>query len=188
MGPGKCPFCGQQIDTEATKCFFCGAELDEESVEKRVEELIVEDSKKPALKSKSPPVLQLAVIIVLICIALFSGTSKRKPIFNKARFSRESTVRLNTKVVFTGAKFIISNDDTFDWTNVELQIIPETDESNFSLEVFKIPAGEKYSVSAAEFVTKDGSNFNPNKMKPKRFRIWCDTPTRVNGSYFAGWN
>jgi len=132
--------------------------------------------------------LQFAVIIVLICIALFSGTSRRKPIFTKTRFSRESTVRLNTKVVFTGEKFIISNDDSFDWTDVELQITPETDESNFSLKVSKIPAGEKYSVSAAEFVTKDGSKFNPNEMKPKRFRIWCDTPTRVNGSYFAGWN
>jgi hypothetical protein len=188
MGPEKCPFCGQEIDAEATKCFFCGEELNEESVEKRLEELLSEDSKKSVLKSKNPPVLQLAVVVILICIALFSGTSKRKPTFNKAKFSSESTLRLNTKVVFTGTKFIISNNDKFDWTNVELQIVPETEGSNYSLKVGKIPTGEKYSVNAAEFASKEGSKFNPNEMKPKKIRIWCDTPTRVNGSYFAGWN
>lgn len=188
MGPEKCPFCGQEIDTEAAKCFFCGEELNEESVEKRLEELLTEDGKKPAQKPKNPPVLQLVVIVVLICIALFAGTSKKKTIFNKAKFSGESTVRLNTKVVFTGSNFIISNNDKFDWTNVELQIIPETEGSNYSLDVVKIPAGEKFSVNAGEFASKEGSNFNPNEMKPKKIRIWCDTPTQVNGSYFAGWN
>ena len=27
MGFLKCPFCGQEIDSEAKKCFFCGNEL-----------------------------------------------------------------------------------------------------------------------------------------------------------------
>jgi hypothetical protein len=187
MGPEKCPFCGQEIDTEATKCFFCGAELDEASIERRLEQLLIEDNNKPTLKVRCPLALQVIVIIILICIALFSTTSKRKPTSTQEIFSRESTVRLNTNVSFTGSKFIISNNDPFDWTNVELKITSEASDSDFSHKVPKIPAGEIYSVRAAEFATKDGTSFNPYKMKPKRFRIWCDTPTRENGSYFAGW-
>jgi hypothetical protein len=188
MGPEKCPFCGQQIDTEAAKCFFCGEELDEASIERRLEQLSIEEHNKPDLKVKCPFALQVIVILILICIALLSSTSIQKPISTEPRFSPDSTVRLNTRVTFTGSKFIISNNDPFDWINVEFQITSEDYGENFSFKVTEIPAGQMYSVRAAEFAMKDGTNFNPYKMKPKRFQIWCDTPTRENGSYFAGWN
>ncbi len=189
MGPEKCPFCGQEIDTESARCFFCGADLDETSVERRLEQLQTENNKKSALKARCPLVLKIAVVVILICIALFSSTSKRNPKSSEASLPEGSTsmVRLNAKVTFTGAKFIISNNDSFDWINVELRIMPETIGSNFSLRVLKIPAGEEQTVRAAEFTMHDGTNFNPYTMKPKRFWIWCDTPTRENGSYFAGW-
>jgi hypothetical protein len=187
MGPGKCPFCGQEIDAEATKCFFCGEELDEASVEKRLEQLLIEDNNKPALKARCPFALQVIVIIILICIALFSTTSRRKPSTQQSGISRESMVRLNTNVTFTGSKFIISNNDPFEWINVEFQVTSEDSGGNFSHKVPKIPAGEIYSVRATEFAAKNGTSFNPYKMKPNKFRIWCDTPTRESGSYFAGW-
>lgn len=186
MGPEKCPFCGQEIDTEAAKCFFCGAELDEASVEKRIEQLEREDSKKPALKTKCPLVLQLIVFFILIFVALFSGTSKRKPESLEAGTSEQSAVRLNAKVTPSGSQFTIVNNDSFDWTNVELQIISKTAGSNFILNVPKIPSGETYTLRAAEFTMKDGTRFNPYTMKPDRFWIWCETPNTEKGSYVAG--
>jgi len=186
MGPEKCPFCGQEIDSEATKCFFCGAELDGESVEKRLEQLQIEDNETSVQKVRCPLGLQV-IVFVLICIALFSGTSAKKSRSSKASSSDKSAVRLNARVTFTGAQFIIYNNDSFDWTNVELQIMLETVDSNFNLKVPQIPAGKKRTVRASEFTKKNGARFNPYTMKPKRFLIWCDTQTRKSGSYFAGW-
>ena len=185
MGSENCPFCGQEIDTEATKCFFCGAFLDEESVDKRLEQLQKEDNKKPAHKIICPLVLKVTVVGILIFIAIFSSKSLRKP--SEANLSSESTVSLKAKVNFTGAQFVISNNDSFDWTNVELQIKLETIGSNFSLRIPKIPAGKTHTIRAAEFTEKNGACFDPYSMKPEKFRIWCDTPTRKIGSYYAGW-
>lgn len=186
MGPEKCPFCGQEIDTEAVKCFFCGARLDEEAIEKRLGQLQVEDSNKSIHKARCPFALQF-IVVILICIALLSGTSMRKSRSGEVKSSGDSNIRLNATVKFTGAQFVIYNNDSFDWTNVELQIMLETYGSNYNVKVPKIPAGKMQTIRATEFTKQDGSCFDPYKMKPKRFLIWCDTPTRENGSYFAGW-
>ena len=187
MGPEKCPFCGQEIDTEATKCFFCGAELDVQSIENRLEQLHKEDDRKTGRKVRCPFVLQAVVIIILICVALFSGTSKRASKSIETRTTEDSSIRLNAKVTYTGAQFVISNNDSYDWMNVELQIRSETIGSNFNFRVSKISAGQTYTVRATEFSIEDGTHFNPYKMKPKRFRIWCESPNRENGSYSARW-
>lgn len=187
MGPEKCPFCGQEIDTEATKCFFCSADLDEQSVEHRLEQLHREYDKKTARKIKCPLILKALVIIILICIVLFAGTSKRKSNPVVTGTGEDASVRLNAKVIYTGAQFLISNNDSYDWTNVELQIGPETIGSDFNFRVPKISASQTYTVRATEFSTEDGKCFDPYKMKPKRFWIRCESPTGQNGSYFAGW-
>lgn len=182
MGSENCPFCGQEIDTEATKCFFCGAGLDEESVDKRLEQLQQEDNKKTAHKIKCPLVLKVTVVGILICIAIFSSKSLRKS------KSIESIVSLKAKVTFTGTQFVISNNDSFDWTDVELQVISDTISGDFSHRVPKIDAGKTHTIRAAEFTEKNGACFDPYSMKPKRFRIWCDTPTKETRSYYAVWN
>jgi hypothetical protein len=79
MGTEKCPFCGQEIDADATRCFFCGSELDRESVDKRLEQLHKQDSSRR--KIHSPGALVAIVGIILVCVVLFRGTSgvKRPP-------------------------------------------------------------------------------------------------------------
>ena len=186
MGPGKCPFCGQEIDSEATRCFFCGAELNGDSVAKRLEQLQIEDSKTEVQKVKCPFGLQV-IVFVLICIALFSGASIKKSKSIKASSPEGSTVVLNARVTFTGAQFIIYNNDIFDWKNVDFRLTLEDNRDNYNLSVPVIPAGKKRTVRASEFIGKDGARFNPYTMKPKRFLVWCDTETKKNGSYFAGW-
>lgn len=186
MGTEKCPFCGQEIDVAATKCFFCGAELNEKSVHKRLEQLHIQDA-RAAQRIRKPLLLKVAVFLIFIGIVFFYGTSGRKRISDVDSTARSSTVKLNAKVTYPGARFIISNNDSFDWKNVKLEIIPESMENRFSLRIPNILAGETYTADATEFLNDDGIRFIPDKMKPQEFWILCDTPTRGGGSYLADW-
>ena len=110
MGPEKCPFCGQEIDSEATKCFFCGAELNEESVHKRLEQLHIQDI-QAARRIHKPLLIKVIVILILAGVVFFYGTSGRKRISDVDSSGRSSTVKLKAKVIYPGARFIISNND-----------------------------------------------------------------------------
>jgi hypothetical protein len=186
MGTEKCPFCGQEIDAAAIRCFFCGADLSEESVHKRLEQLHQQDA-RAARRIRSPIIVGIIVIIMLMSIVFFSDTSGRKRVSVVDDQKQSSTVRLNAKVTYPGARFIISNNDSFDWINVKLEFVPDSTEDRFSLKVPSISAGETYTAAAAEFSKKDGTRFNPYETKPRKFWIICDTPTKQSGSYQASW-
>ena len=186
MGTEKCPFCGQEIDAAATRCFFCGADLSEESVHKRLEQLHQQDA-QAAQRIRSPVIVGIIVIIILMSIVFFYDASGRKRISVVDDQKQSSTLRLNAKVTYPGARFIISNNDSFDWINVKLEFVTDSTEDRFSLRVPNITAGETYTAAAAEFSKKDGIRFNPYETKPRKFWILCDTPTEQSGSYQAGW-
>jgi hypothetical protein len=186
MGPEKCPFCGQEIDSESIKCFFCGSVLDESSIEKRLEQLHEHENTKHISRVKCPLSVKVIVIIILICTALFTGISKLKPLSSTADLTKGTTIQLNANVTFSGSRFIIHNNDSFDWINVELQIISDYILNNFNTTIPKIPSGKTYSVSATEFTRNDGTHFNPYAMEIQRFWIKCNTSTKEKGSYFAG--
>ena len=185
MGPEKCPFCGQEIDADATRCFFCGSELDRESVDKRLEQLQIQENMRR--KVRSPGALVAVVVIIWICAVLFRGTSSVKPPPTVEGQSEHSTVQLNAKVTFAGGRLSIYNNDPFDWDNVKLEIISKTAGDPFSLIAPKMLAGEKYTVNAAEFSRNDGTSFDPHTMKLHRFWVRGETPDRRNGSYLAAW-
>ncbi len=187
MGTEKCPFCGQEIDAEAARCFFCGAKLDEESVEKRLEQLHAQEGRRFARRAGKPIILEAVVVLTLLYIVLFHGepVGDRSPAI--VHSSEGTTVRLNAKVVLAGARFTVSNNDSFDWENVKLEITPSAFGEPFGLNVPRISAGKTHSAEAAEFRRKDGSRFDPASMKPQQFWIRCDTPGSEKGSYMAGW-
>ena len=184
MGPEKCPFCGQEIDSAATKCFFCGAVLNEESVHNRLEQLHIQDI-QVARKARNPHLIKVVVFLILAGVVLFYGTSGRKRISDVDSSARTSTVKLTAKVVYPGSRFIISNNDSFDWKNVKLEIVSETTDDRFSLRLLNLLAGETYTAAAAEFLKDDGTRFNTNTMKPKEIRILCETQTGESGSYLT---
>jgi hypothetical protein len=185
MGTEKCPFCGQEIDATATRCFFCGAELSKESVHKRLEQLHKQRARS-ARRIRRPVTAGIVVVIIAAAI-VFYGKSGKKHVPVTDNHSQISTVGLKAKVTFAGESFIVSNNDLFDWKNVELEIVPESTEERFCLKVPKISAGQIYTAAAAEFSSEDGPRFNPYGMRPKRFRILCDTPANKRGTYQAGW-
>jgi len=186
MGPEKCPFCEQEIYTEATKCFFCGASLDHKSVENRLDILSREEEIKHINRVKIPLAVKIIVFIIMVFTILFLGTSKIKPSLTNSVSAQGTTVSINAEVTLSGSLFIITNNDSFDWTNVELQIISDYIGNSFVTVIPKISKGQKLSISVTDFTKKDGTRFNPYTMKSQGFQIICDTPMKKNISYHAG--
>lgn len=184
MGTEKCPFCGQEIDAAATRCFFCGAELNKESVHKRLEQLHIQDL-QTVRKLHKPLLMKFIAILILAGVLFFYGTSKRTS--NIEILNRSSTVKLSAEVTLSGTGFMISNNDSFDWKNVRLEIIPESLKDRFSLRIQNIIAGKTYKADTSAFVNDVGIRFNTDKMKPKEFWILCDTPIIAGGYYRADW-
>lgn len=187
MGTEKCPFCGQEIDAGATKCFFCGEKLDEKSIESRLEQLHYQEGLRSGRKIRCPVVLKVMVAGILLGIVLFRGTPGGNNFSPLEHPSEGTAVRLSARVTFAGARFVISNNDTFDWENVKLEVVSADSMEPFCLTVTRIPAGGTYTVGAAEFRRNDGTRFNPSSTKSERFWIRCDIPERGSGSYLAGW-
>lgn len=186
MGTEKCPFCGQEIDSSAKKCFFCGAELNDESVHQRLEQLQIQDI-QAARRIHKPFLLKVIVILILAGVIFFYDTSVRKHTSKVDSSAKSSTVNLKVKVTCPGVQFIISNNDSFDWKNVKLEIMPDSIEERFRLSVPIIISGETYTADATKFLNNEGIRFNPDKMKPRKFWILCDTPAGRSGSYMADW-
>jgi hypothetical protein len=185
MGTEKCPFCGQEIDTAAKRCFFCGAELNEESVHNRLEQLHVQDI-QAARRIHKPLLIKVIVVVIFIGVVFFYGTSGRKHT-SGVNTGQSLTVKLNAKVAFSGARFVVSNKDSFDWKNVRMEIVPDSVEERFILSVSTILSGETYTAEATKFIRSDGIQFNPDKTKSGDFRIFCDTTIGGSGSYLTDW-
>ncbi|MFH1719008.1 MAG: hypothetical protein ABIF19_16765 [Planctomycetota bacterium] len=185
MATEKCPFCGEEIDAGATRCFFCSAALDYDSVEKRLEQLQRQESVR---RVRSPVALEVVVLTILVSVVLFQAIPGARRSHRIEVAPQETTVRLNANVTIAGTRCAVSNNDSFDWENVRLEIISATLDNSFRLRVPKIPAGQTYTANLAEFATESGVRFDPLTAKPRRFWIRCDTPDRQRGSYLAGWN
>ena len=155
-------------------------------VGKRLEQLHIQDA-RAARKIHKPLLIKVVVVLILVVVVFYYGTSGRKRISDVDNPGRTSTIKLNAKVIYPGERFVISNNDSFDLKNVKLEIVSETTDDRFSLKVPNILAGETYTAAAAEFLKDDTTRFNPYTMKPMKFWILCDTPTREDGSYLAGW-
>lgn len=187
MGTEKCPFCGQEIDTEATRCFFCGANLDEESVEKRLEQLYLQQDRRFARNIGSSLLPKVIAVLILIYIVLFHGEppgKRSRPVIGPPE---SPVVRLNAKVAIAGRQLVVSNNDSFDWENVKMEIASGVPHDPFVLSIPKISAGQSYTLEAEEFRRKDGARLDPSLAKPQRVWIRCETPKKESGFYMAGW-
>jgi hypothetical protein len=130
----------------------------------------------------------VSLALVMVAAVLAAGTSDSGTGSGSGTGeSGSSSVDLNANIRFTGSQFIISNKDSFDWTNCKLEVNPKMLGSGFEHEGASLRAGETYSVGALQFANSDGQRFNPFTHKPQAFSIYCDTP-RGKGFYYGGWN
>jgi hypothetical protein len=100
--------------------------------------------------------------------------------------SLSRNIGLNAVVTFDGTRFVISNKDNFDWTNVQMEINEVVAVPGFSYSIPKIAAQGTYTVFANRFFTPGGSQFDPTTTKIQRFTIACDTP-KGPGSWSSSW-
>jgi hypothetical protein len=125
----------------------------------------------------------LSILGLLLALVFATGTDDT----NTGTKTDSSTVDLHASVTFTGSQFIITNLDNFDWTDVKLEVNPQTFSSGYTLHADVIRAGSVYTVGAMQFADSGGERFNPFTHKPQKFSVWCDTPGGKKGFYYAGW-
>lgn len=130
--------------------------------------------------------VSFVVLCFLIFLAVGSTDNGGEGSSSSSSSSSSSTIHLNAGVTFSGTQFIIQNNDSFDWTNVKLEVNSKTFSSGYILKSGRIAAGETYTVGAMQFANSDGEKFNPFSHKPLNFSIWCDT-AKGKGLYYGSW-
>ena len=147
----------------------------------RVEAQEKAKEKSEAKKTKKGCLGCLGLIVVIFIIALVSG------LFDSGdNTDKSSTIDLTASVSFTGTQFIIINIDTFDWTNVKLEVNSGLLKGGYVLKTQRMSSEETYTVGAMQFAKGDGTRLNPFTTKPQNFSIWCDTP-RGRGFWYSEW-
>jgi hypothetical protein len=181
MVPEKCPFCGQEIEAGSVKCFFCGKSLDKEAVEERIEQLEAEDLKESGKWAGHHTLLLLCVILFVVFIAVCPRSTDKAQ--RSGIITNIAMTRLNAQVTLTDAQLTITNNDTFDWKNIELRISTDVTGSSFSLKVDSIPAGQNFSAGITSFTDINGTRFSVNTGKPQKLTIFCVNPAGAACSY-----
>jgi len=158
------------------------AKRDLGEVNKELEGLL----KSPAQKRG----LIVFVIIVCLPIIILMGTCA-------SRFSTPPTTApvtttqpipdLTADVTFTGTQFVITNGDSFAWTNVLMKVNSGFIANGFWLKEPRMEAGSTYTVGALQFAKDDGTRLDPYATKPTSFSIQADTPAGT-GFWNGGWN
>jgi len=142
--------------------------------------------KEEETKKTKTGCLGLIGVIVFIAIAMWiCGVFETKE--QPETPSEPLYVDLNASIKFSGTQFIITNNDSFDWKNVELEINSGLLKSGYKLNAGLMSAGQTYTVGAMQFAKGDGTRFNPLLIKPQSVSIFCDTP-KGKGFYSGKWN
>lgn len=120
----------------------------------------------------------LSIIIILIFITLAAGST------DEDSSSSSDTISLNAKVSFDGSQFIITNQDSNDWKDVELQINPKILTSGYTYNTSIMKSGSTYTVGAMNFSNSDGKRFNPFEYKPQE--IWISATINGEDGFYSG--
>lgn len=160
MGSERCPFCGQEIDSEARKCFFCGSVLDKDSIDKQLEKLDRQDIHK-YVHTKRSLITKFLFVVVIVVLAIII-------------FYPKGT--LKAQITYTGSQYIISNNNSFAWTDIELDFVSGIEGRLFALKLDKISSGQTITIKAAQFTNSNGDYFDPTQIQPQQLKISCDTP------------
>ena len=193
MALKKCKECGHEVSTKAKACPNCGARIG---------------------RSSAVGCLTLTVILVLMFVVVGracnksierttevttpvstgesppqKGTKSQQTTQRDASRKSSSVANLKASVRFTDTKFMITNNDVFDWTNVKMEINGGLIRGGYVLKHPVMEAGQTYTVGAMQFAKGNGERFNPFTMKPNKFDIYSrDDRGIAKGLWIGGWD
>jgi hypothetical protein len=123
----------------------------------------------------------MVLMIVISVLSMPPNVSRSK------ESTRLSSTTLNASVHFTGTQFVITNNDTMDWTNVKMEINGGVIRGGYALKHSIMKSGQTYTVGAMQFAKGDGTRFNPFTMKPNKFNIFSrDHRNITKGLWISG--
>lgn len=167
-----CGSCGQENLVQHQFCASCGKPLDE----------TVQAQPATTKGSRKHPELPLwQRVFCLLCLGLtgwmlYATMPKSAPRHSAVK-PAPTFLDLQASVKMGGGQFVITNQDSFDWTNVELEINdPGLFKEGYVQKISRLVAGETYTVGVMQFANKNGMRFNPLTMKAKAVSVWSDTP------------
>lgn len=169
----KCPKCGRDNASDATFCNGCGSAFASASPQ----------AAKNLSQNKAGGVGCIAFIVLAIIIGTCNSWKKD----NDASSPQKLDAKINASVRFTGTQFIITNNDSFDWTDVKMEINGGVFSGGYDLKHPVVKAGQTYTVGAMQFANSDGQRFNPIQMKAKKFSICGKTPNGL-ACYVGEWD
>ncbi len=86
------------------------------------------------------------------------------------------TATITPSVTYSNLSFTITNKDTFDWTDVRLEINGQFFKGGYCYTVARLGAGKKVTIPARDFALSDGTRYNASTTKLLSFNINTDTP------------
>jgi len=135
-------------------------------------------------KSQKTAVGCLVVIGIIVALWLIGKLSSNKS--GSASAPPVQEVQLNAAVRFDGSQFILTNNDSFDWTNVKIEINGGIIRGGYVLNTDRVTAKNTYTVGAMQFAKSDGTRLNPFAVKPQSIFISAKTP-KGTGHYSGSW-
>lgn len=136
---------------------------------------------------------------VLLCVMIgtcvfvmgYEDTNHKSPPTSPKR-QEAGFIILNARISLAAGNLTIKNNDSFDWTNVKLDLNSGTFKSGYVFpgpykKIARIRAGQTHNVSLAEFTKGDGTRFNRTLTKPQKITITCKTATGEQAFYHGAW-
>jgi DNA-directed RNA polymerase subunit M/transcription elongation factor TFIIS len=152
-------------------------ELENKKQEKKADNHARSGGSRRTLKDYCIPIIAAAFVGLLVrsCLLICSN------VFDSAN--------LEASVSFTGIELVITNNDYYDWTQVQLTIEAGSGrDKEYRCGFRKMRARETYKVRVTDFTKKDGTRFNPYAYKPLNISISAHVPKKVTkterGFYF----
>jgi hypothetical protein len=140
-------------------------------------------ARQVAQLNQKTSIVTLIALVVLGAIALISHDDAAR------RARTPPSMHLGAGVRFTGTLFVISNNDTFAWSNCKIEVNPGALSSGFVYRAARLDAGSTYDVGPMLFANNEGQSLNPLTFKPTSVSISCkDVPATSSGWYYATWN
>lgn len=185
----KCFKCGRDNPSDSIFCNSCGTKTLRTAQQPGVGQGIAKAWDGLSFKAKAW-ILGIGAVLLLVIIGSLtsdqnssstsSSSSTSTPRQGTPQTPPKLAAKITAEVKFSGTQFIITNKDSYAWTDVKLEINGGFFSGGYELKQPRIEAGQTYTVGALQFADSDGKRFNPYQMKPKKFSICGKAPNDLD--------